>query len=150
MRKLTVYYDETCGFCRYWRDWFEAQPKFLALEFVSRERARDGVLRGADELVVVDDGGGVYRGEKAYVMALYALREWRELSLRLSSPLWRGLARRVFQLVATNRYRLSRFVSHEARLGEIRNEEHAGRAACATVAHLAAARAAAAAGRSES
>ena len=50
------------------------------------------------ELVVVDDSGGVYRNGSAWIMCLYALREYREWSLRLATPALFPLARQAFAL----------------------------------------------------
>lgn len=120
MRKLTILYDRSCRFCRWCCQWLADQPAYLELEFVARDA--DEVARrwphlasdnAAEELLVIDDAGGVYRGEKAYLMVLYALRRHRGLALRLSKPALRPLARRAFRAVARHRHRLSLFVSDE-------------------------------------
>lgn len=129
MNSITIFYDERCGFCRFCRAWLEAQPKYVAMRFVPRDAEEVGrrwpavaALQDADEMLVLDDRGGLYRGEKAYIVVLYALREWRSLSLRLAQPMWRGLARRAFRMAARNRYRLSLFASHEALLDRVKRE----------------------------
>ena len=117
MRRLTVLYDASCGFCRRCRQWLLAQPKLLELEFVagrSEEAARrfpqltpEDVV---DELVVVSDEGGVYRGARAWIMCLYALTNYREWSLRLARPALLPFARRAFEAISRNRQRLSRLL----------------------------------------
>jgi predicted DCC family thiol-disulfide oxidoreductase YuxK len=58
-------------------------------------------------LVVVADDGAVYRHERAYLMCLYGLKQYRELSLWLAQPEWQPYARRVFDWLSRNRWRLS-------------------------------------------
>ena len=117
MNKLTVLYDFDCGLCRRARRWLEAQPKFLALEFIptgsDHARFRFPTLpcvssNTVDELTVVDDQGGVYRGDRDWIMCLYALAEYREWALRLATPKLLPLARTAFQLVSENRIRISK------------------------------------------
>src|SRR5258706_16055266 len=113
MKKLTVLYDYNCGLCQRARRWLEVQPKFLALEFIpagsDHARFRFPALPNAvDELVVVNEAGGVYRGDRAWIMCLYALAEYREGALRLATPKLLPLARSAFQLISENRIRISK------------------------------------------
>jgi hypothetical protein len=64
-----------------------------------------------DELVVVSDSGGVYRGGDAWVMCLYALEDYREWSLRLAGPTLRPLARQGFALLSKQRPRIARWLN---------------------------------------
>jgi predicted DCC family thiol-disulfide oxidoreductase YuxK len=117
MKRLTVLYDASCGFCVRCRRWLLAQPQLLDLDFVaarSPEAARrfaelDGEAE-TDELVVVSDEGGVYRGARAWIMCLYALAEYREWSLRLARPSLLPFARRAFEAISRNRRRLTRLL----------------------------------------
>jgi predicted DCC family thiol-disulfide oxidoreductase YuxK len=117
MRRLTVLYDAACGFCVRCRHWLASQPQLVELEFLPAA-SRAASLRfpslasggRPEELVVVDDAGGVYRGADAWVMCLYALRDYREWSLRLAAPAWRPWARAVFEWVSRRRALLSRFL----------------------------------------
>jgi predicted DCC family thiol-disulfide oxidoreductase YuxK len=115
MRRLTILYDSSCGFCVRCRRWMDAQPAFLELEFLpaasraAADRFPTLSLSG-DDLVAVDDEGGVYRGPDAFLMCLYALREHRELSMRLASPALRPLARLSFALLSEGRRRLGRWL----------------------------------------
>jgi len=112
MKKLTILYDAACGFCISCRHWLEEQPKLIDLDFVaahSAEAARrfPELEPAGEELVVVSDEGGVYRGTRAFIMCLYALEEYREWSLRLSRPDLLPLAGRAFALVSRTRKGLS-------------------------------------------
>ena len=124
MRRLTVLYDGRCGFCARCRRWLMAQRQLVELEFLSTGSdeacARFPSLSPAqmeEELIVVDDGGGFYRGADAWIMCLYALEEYREWSVRLARPTLRPLARLAFKWLSHNRRALSR------RLG-LAPEEH--------------------------
>src|SRR5215208_5860067 len=81
---LTVLYDARCDFCRSVRAWLEGQPKYVPLRFaaVGSERAQAlfPALEHAatlGEITVVRSDGAVYRGERAYLMVLWALRRYR-------------------------------------------------------------------------
>jgi predicted DCC family thiol-disulfide oxidoreductase YuxK len=116
MRSLTVLYDSTCGFCSTCRNWLSKQPQLVSLEFIpanhSEAARRFPTLAGAapEELVVVSDEGGVYRGSHAWIMCLWALSEYREWLFRLSSPALLPLARNAYAWVAQNRMTLSRLL----------------------------------------
>jgi predicted DCC family thiol-disulfide oxidoreductase YuxK len=131
VKKLYVLYDGACEFCIRCRRWLERQPKFLDLVFVpaatAAARRRFPALRGverADELVVISDGGGVYRGARAWIMCLWALHEYREWSATLSSPAVMPLAKRAFELLSNNRRWVSSFLgpSEEQLWNEIRSD----------------------------
>lgn len=115
MKKLTVLMDAQCGFCWRCRGWLSRQNPFVELEFLSRESkearrcfAALGEADAGDELIVVGDAGAVYRGPDAFIICLWALREYRELSLILASPAFRPLARKAFEIVSKRRGVLSR------------------------------------------
>src|SRR5689334_14616157 len=101
MQRLTVLYDEKCALCVRCRAWMEQQPAYVTLEFLPsgsvEARARYGKVPwlGA-ELVVVSDVGEVWVGPAAFLTALWALKEWREWSYRLSGDALAPLAERFF------------------------------------------------------
>lgn len=111
---LTVLYDARCQLCRKARSWLEDQPKYVPLEFVAAgsDDARR-LFPGLDpawtleDLTVVSAEGAVYRGAKAWVMCLWALRKYRETALRLSTPETMPVARRLIAWVSRNRLWLS-------------------------------------------
>lgn len=108
---LTVVYDEHCELCRRCRHWLEWQPRFLPMEFLAagspaaRERYGGMPWLGL-ELVVVDDSDRVWIGPAAFLVCLWATRQWREWSYRLSGPLLAPMAERFFHLVSAKRGRL--------------------------------------------
>lgn len=121
MKKLYVLYDSHCGLCTWARQWMLRQPAFLMVEFIpagsaaSKSRFPGIEPQGkSEELIVIDDQGGVYRNGDAWIMCLYALREYREWSLRLARPALLPLARSAFQLLSKNRFALSQFLELKA------------------------------------
>lgn len=114
MKAIWVLYDETCGFCCRCAEWLSEQAAFIPLAVLpagAPETKAHFPLRESgekQELVVVDDEGGVYLGTDAWLMTLWALREWREWSVRLSKSENRGFARKVFELAGSWRHGLSK------------------------------------------
>ena len=112
MRTLVVLYDLRCDLCCRIRSWLLGQPKYVDLAFVpagSAEARRrfpqldhDATL---EEITVISDRGAVYRGAKAWLMCLWALREYRGWSLELGSPELMPIARRFIAWVSRNRFR---------------------------------------------
>ena len=113
MRELTVLYDPHCGLCRRAQAWLITKPGYLELVFVpaSSDEARsrypqlDHALTLTD-LTVISDQGAVYSGPKAWLMCLWALRDYREWAIRLSSPELLPTAKRVISTISQNRYQL--------------------------------------------
>ena len=112
MHTLTVLYDARCNLCSRIRSWLETQPAYVELEFIpagsDEARRRFPLLDHAvtaKELTVIDSGGAVYLQSNAFLMCLWALRDYRAWSLRLSSPDMIPLARRVLLWVSQNRFR---------------------------------------------
>lgn len=125
MRTLTVLYDGACEFCIRCRRWLERQPKFVELAFLQAGTPAVHALYPdlrdwdrVDELVVVDDAGGVYRGARAWVMCLYALVEYREWSAVLAGPALLPLAKRAVEIFSRNRRWVSSWLTPSAELGE--------------------------------
>jgi predicted DCC family thiol-disulfide oxidoreductase YuxK len=112
MRTLVVLYDVRCDLCRRIQGWLLSQPRYVELAFIpagSEEAQRrfpqlDHRATLA-ELTVVSDQGAVYRDAKAWLMCLWALREYRSWSLKLSSPELMPIARRFIAWVSRNRFR---------------------------------------------
>lgn len=112
---LTVLYDARCEFCRSVRAWLEGQPTYVRLHLLPAgsdlARARFPALDHAatlGEITVVRSDGAVYRGDKAYLMVLWALRRYRGWALRLAEPGMRRYTRRALHWLSTNRSRLAR------------------------------------------
>lgn len=113
---LTVLYDPRCSFCRDVRAWLEDRPAYVPLRFVGAGTPRARELFPAldhtaslGEITVVRADGAVYRGDRAYLMVLWALRDHRELALRLAEPGMRPHARRALGWLTKHRARLGRF-----------------------------------------
>lgn len=84
MRKLYVFYDNGCGFCRRCAWWLAQQPQIVRLILRPRQAAMGSPRFGrlleqaaADEMIAVSDTGEVYRGTNAYLICLWALRRHR-------------------------------------------------------------------------
>ncbi|MBV2355979.1 DUF393 domain-containing protein [Streptomyces sp. J2-1] len=100
VRGLTVLYDAECSLCVHLRDWLLRQPRLVPLRMVPADspEAR-GRFPGLDhpatleEITVVGDAGQVYRSTAAWITVLWALRAYRPLAHRLSTPQGIWLAR---------------------------------------------------------
>ncbi|HCN27937.1 MAG TPA: hypothetical protein DIT64_03965 [Verrucomicrobiales bacterium] len=117
MHTLTIFYDARCGLCSQVRHWLLAQPAHVRLEFLpydSPEAARrlPGLrhLRADREIVVLADSGEVWQGAGAWIMCLWALREYRSWSARLAAPAMQAAARRVVEWISCHRVGLSRLL----------------------------------------
>ncbi|MFI2759732.1 thiol-disulfide oxidoreductase DCC family protein [Streptomyces echinatus] len=100
VRRLTVLYDAECALCTHLRDWLARQSQLVPLELLpagsAAARARFPRLGHADtldEVTVIGDAGQVYRGSRAWIVVLWALREHRPLAHRLAAPAGAKLAR---------------------------------------------------------
>lgn len=120
MKRLYVLFDQECALCQGCRQWLMRQQAFIELYFIplqSPEIAQrfPGLkewdqLDLREKLVVVSDEGAVYQGQYAWIMWLYALREYREWAQRLAHPALLPFARRVCEVVSSNRLLISRFL----------------------------------------
>ena len=115
MRYLTVLFDHRCALCRRARSWLEAEPQYVQLRFVAagsadaRRRFPDlDVASTLRDLTVVSDEADVYGGAKAWLMCLWALRDYRGLALDWASPGRMSQARRFVAWVSDHRQALSR------------------------------------------
>lgn len=128
MQKLFILYDANCRFCCRCRRWMEDQPAYFELRFIPA-RSPEAECRfpgieayeSSNDLIVVSEEGAVYQGPPAFIMCLYALVEFREWSLRLSTPLLLPFARQMFEFVSNNRVAFSKWL-HKASDDEIARE----------------------------
>ena len=107
---ITIVYDGACGLCTGAKDWMRQQDALVPIQFVesrSSEAQRRFPQLPVDELAVVADTGEVWLGTRAWIVCLWALRGYRELALRLTSPLLVLMAREAYTVVSRNRYALS-------------------------------------------
>jgi hypothetical protein len=75
---------------------------------------------------VISDEGAVYLNDRAWIMVMYAMVEYREWASRLTHPLLMPLARQAFAALSKNRHWLSKMLSQEdpeAIAGELRQVE---------------------------
>jgi predicted DCC family thiol-disulfide oxidoreductase YuxK len=113
IKRLTVFYDDRCEFCIRAAGWLAFQDQYIPIETVPR-RAGAAVrrlgerMKAEDQLLVLDDRGGLYRGPQAFIICLYALKDHREWAMRLAEPAMMPLARIVFQTLSENRKLLAR------------------------------------------
>jgi predicted DCC family thiol-disulfide oxidoreductase YuxK len=115
MRHLTVVYDAQCGLCARLGQWMGAQPKCIQLSLVPSTLALRLYPALAprivgQELLVVSDESGVYVGDHAWLMCLYALQHYRPWAQRLSRPALLPLARQAFAILSGNRRRISKWL----------------------------------------
>ena len=129
MNTLTIFYDARCGLCSRFRRWMLEQAVYLRLEFLPYDSAQARQrcpelpnLQADQEIVVMGDDGSLWQGAGAWVTCLWALREYREWSLRLASPAMQQIAHRVVHWISSNRISLShllRLRSDDALLAQI-------------------------------
>lgn len=117
MNTLTIFYDAHCGLCSRFRRWMLEQPAYVRLEFLPYDSAQARTrcpelpgLRADQEIVVMGDDGSMWQGAGAWVTCLWALRDYREWSMRLATPGMQGIARKVVHWISTNRISLSRLM----------------------------------------
>jgi predicted DCC family thiol-disulfide oxidoreductase YuxK len=107
---FTILYDADCGLCTSTKDWIRQQVPLVGLQFVAtgspEARKRFPQLR-VGEVAVVSNTGQVWLGDHAWIVCLWALRDYRDLAFRLTSPLLSLLAREAFAVVSKNRLALS-------------------------------------------
>ena len=113
MQVLYVMYDSHCGLCTEVQDWLSTQPSYVNLRPLASDS--DDALRmfpslPPGELAVVADDGRVWLGDRAFIICLWALREFRGWARRLASPLLQPMARQAFALVSRNRQGVSAFL----------------------------------------
>jgi predicted DCC family thiol-disulfide oxidoreductase YuxK len=133
MEKLYILYDPHCELCCRLKNWILVQRSWLGLALVEQgsEKAKrlfpelDGIA-GKEDLAVVSDDGAVYLNDRAWIMVLYAMYEYRDWAARLTHPLLMPLARQAFAALSKNRHWISNLLSSDdeaAIAGELRKVE---------------------------
>ena len=110
---ITVVYDASCGLCTHAKEWIAKQIPLVGVQFAAAgsAAARERFPQLPDgELAVVADTGEAWFGNRAWIVCLWALRDYRDLAFRLSSPLLVLMAREAFTTVSRNRHALSRLL----------------------------------------
>jgi predicted DCC family thiol-disulfide oxidoreductase YuxK len=121
MHTLTLFYDARCGLCSRVRQWLCTQPAYVHLEFLpydsaEAERRLPAIrhLHADQEIVVMADTGEVWQGAGAWVLCLWALKEYRGWSARLASPSMQLVARKVVHWISQNRIGMSRLAGFKS------------------------------------
>lgn len=120
MTKLYVLYDPKCELCCRLKDWILVQRSWIGIAVMAAgsERARrlfpelENVAT-KDDLAVVSDEGAVYLNDRAWIMVMYAMADYREWASRLTHPLLMPLARQAFAALSKNRHAISRWLSSD-------------------------------------
>jgi predicted DCC family thiol-disulfide oxidoreductase YuxK len=120
MQKLYVLYDPKCELCRRLKDWILVQRSWIGLAVLEAgsEKARRlfpelESIASKDDLAVISDEGAVYLNDRAWIMVLYAMVEYRDWAARLTHPILMPLARQAFAALSKNRHYLSNWLSAE-------------------------------------
>ena len=100
MKKLTVYYDARCGLCCATKEWIARQRQLVTVECVPASEP------GA-EITVIADTGEIWEGDAAWIVVLWALRDYRHWARRLSTPSMLSVARGMFAKLSQYRGALS-------------------------------------------
>jgi predicted DCC family thiol-disulfide oxidoreductase YuxK len=110
---ITIVFDATCGLCTRAKEWIGRQEPLIGISFIASgspdARAKFPQLP-ADELAIIANTGEVWLGDRAWIVCLWALREYRDLAFKLTSPLLLMLAREAFSVVSGNRHAVSRML----------------------------------------
>ena len=133
MEKLYVLYDPKCELCCRLKNWILVQRSWIGLAVVEQgsEKAKRLFpelerIAGKEDLAVISDEGAVYLNDRAWIMVMYAMVEYREWAARLTHPLLMPLARQAFAALSKNRHWISKVLSAEdpeAIAGELRRVE---------------------------
>ncbi len=117
MKRLYLLYDERCGLCRRLKEWLlqhEAWLELVAMPAGSPQAAQMfpelKEIASSEDLVVVSDEGEVYLNNHAWIMCLYALREYRSWAYRLSHPLLMPFARQASESLSRDQRLISRWL----------------------------------------
>ena len=114
-RRLVVVYDDECDLCKRCSTWLRWQTTFVPLELLPVSAARQEPRYAAvpwlgAELVVVDERGRIWVGAAAFIVCLWATKDWRSWSYRLSGPAFAPMAERFFHAISDHRGRISAFL----------------------------------------
>jgi predicted DCC family thiol-disulfide oxidoreductase YuxK len=118
MEKLYVLYDPRCELCCRLKNWITQQRLWISVQTLEQgsEEARRlfpelDRIAGKEDLVVISDEGAVYLNDRAWIMVLYAMVEYRDWAQRLTHPLLMPLARQAFAALSKNRHAISSWLS---------------------------------------
>jgi predicted DCC family thiol-disulfide oxidoreductase YuxK len=124
MKTLFVVYDPACGLCSQIKDWLLRQPAYVALQFVPSGSPEARSLMPqlpAGEIAVISDEGDAWVGNRAWILCLWALYEYRGCAARLARPALLPFAQQAFAVLSRHRTGFSRLLRlrSDAELGEL-------------------------------
>jgi predicted DCC family thiol-disulfide oxidoreductase YuxK len=109
---LTALYDDRCPLCRRLKEWLGAQATLAPIEFLPADSAaahrrfpRLDHDRTTRVLTVVSSDGGVYEGERAWLVCAWALPAWQPLTEHFGTGLRLRLVRLAARAVDGHRHR---------------------------------------------
>jgi len=118
MNRLYLLYDDRCELCRRLKNWVLRQDAWLELKLLpagspAARQLFPGLeqIATGNDLVAISDLGEVYLNNHAWIMCLYALREYRGWARRLAHPLLLPLARQAFDTLSKNRQGISQWLA---------------------------------------
>jgi predicted DCC family thiol-disulfide oxidoreductase YuxK len=133
MTKIYVLYDPNCELCCRLKNWILVQRSWIGIALIpagseKAQRLFPGLeeIAAKEDLAVVSDEGAVYLNDRAWIMVMYAMVDYREWASRLTHPVLMPLARQAFAALSKNRLAISRWLSTddpEEIAGELRNIE---------------------------
>ena len=130
MQKLYLIYDPKCALCCRLKDWILVQRAWIGLALVAQgsEKAKRlfpelEQIASKEDLAVISDEGAVYLNDRAWIMVLYAMVEYRDWAARLTHPLLMPLARQAFAALSKNRHAISNWLSTDTIASELRKVE---------------------------
>jgi predicted DCC family thiol-disulfide oxidoreductase YuxK len=120
MEKLYVLYDPKCELCCRLKNWILVQRSWIGIAVVEQgsEKAKRLFpelerIATKEDLAVISDEGAVYLNDRAWIMVLYAMVDYRDWAARLTHPLLMPLARQAFAALSKNRHFISGMLSPE-------------------------------------
>lgn len=121
MNNLFVLFDSTCAFCRQCRIWLQSQRQIVRLTFLEAGSLDAKKLfpalnheRTKADLTVVSDSGAVFHGSKAWLIILWALKDYRSWARTLASPELMPVAQKFISMISSNRRTISRLIARES------------------------------------
>jgi predicted DCC family thiol-disulfide oxidoreductase YuxK len=118
MNDIFILYDADCAFCVQCKHWIASQNQIVRITFLSAGSAEARRLfpfidheRTKVDLTAISDVGGVYHDAKAWLMCLWALKEYRSWAFRLASPEMMPSAKSIIATISNNRKALSKMVA---------------------------------------
>lgn len=117
VRNLFVLSDSSCELCRRCKRWLAWQRQLVPMTFIEANSAdAHRVFPVLDhehtlqELTVISDVGGVYTGEKAWLMCLWALSDYRGWACTMSTPERLPIAKKFVTMISENRKSISKLI----------------------------------------